>query len=292
VPGDDLTEYSEPLWQDTFFGGVENAFAARFWRDGTARLTAYEYQGLLQSPCAIEGELTCTSCHGMHEGDPRGQMRPSLAGDRACTQCHEELASEDSARAHSRHSSATCTSCHMPSIVYGLVSVHPSHRIEIPDPARAAEHGRPDACTVCHVERSREWAAAGFSRLFGGTAGTIAFSEPEVERALFAGDPIERSIAAHAIGTSAARDRRRDPARLGLLLDVMEHDPYPAVRRIAARSAAGLSHPFEYEATWDRPRRSRVVRRLRTELGALAPDPERIAALRREAASVAIEIGE
>lgn len=292
VPGDDLTEYSEPLWQDTHVGGVADAFAARFWHDGTARLTAYEYQGLLQSPCAIEGELTCTSCHGMHEGDPRGQMRPSLDGDRACTQCHEELASEAESRAHSRHASTSCTSCHMPSIVYGLVSVHPSHRIEIPDPARSAEHGRPDACTLCHVERSREWAADAFDTLFERRSPAIESSEPEVERVLFAGDPIARSIAAHAIGTGEARDRRRDAVRLGLLLDVMENDPYPAVRRIAARSAAALGHPFEYEATWDRPRRSRAVRRLSSELAAVEPDRGHIAALREEAASVAIEIGE
>jgi len=70
------------------------------------RLTAYEYQGLLQSPCAQRGPLTCISCHGMHDGDPRGQLRPAAAaaaGDAACTQCHGELAGDAAGAAHSRH---------------------------------------------------------------------------------------------------------------------------------------------------------------------------------------------
>jgi predicted CXXCH cytochrome family protein len=288
VPGDDLSAYSEPLWQDTALGGEQGAFALRFWRDGTARLTAYEYQGLLQSPCAIEGDLTCTTCHGMHEGDPRGQMRASAIGDAACTRCHEELGAPSAASAHSGHrvESASCVSCHMPSIVYGLVSVHVSHRIETPDPARDAAHRRPDACTLCHLDRSRGWAAGAASPGSGS----------EVERALFAGDPIERAIAASAIGgPRTARDRGRDPIRIGLLLDVMERDPYPAVRRIAARSAAAIALvEIDYEATWDRPSRERAVERLRRELGgrAIAPDPRRLAALRAEAETVAIEIGE
>ncbi|HEX6242441.1 MAG TPA: hypothetical protein VFZ61_16125, partial [Polyangiales bacterium] len=51
VPGDDLALYSAPLWRDTTLQG-ETAFTTRFWPDGTPRLTAYEYQGTLQSPCA------------------------------------------------------------------------------------------------------------------------------------------------------------------------------------------------------------------------------------------------
>ncbi|MCZ7687490.1 MAG: ammonia-forming cytochrome c nitrite reductase subunit c552 [Sandaracinaceae bacterium] len=160
VPGDRLDEYSRPLARDTPLGGESGAFAARFWPDGTARLTAYEYQGLLQSACA-RGGLTCTSCHGMHEGDPQGQLRPSALGDAACTGCHEELAG----RAHSRHEAVSCADCHMPRVVYGLVEAHRSHRIDSPDP----RGDRPDACTLCHAEETRAWAVRERARLFGET---------------------------------------------------------------------------------------------------------------------------
>src|SRR6185295_12705340 len=132
------------LWQGTTLRGQAGVFAARFWDDGTARLTAYEYQGLLQSPCTQRGSLTCISCHGMHDGDPRGQLRPSAAreaGDGACTACHDQLASVEAKARHSHHDAAgagaRCADCHMPRIVYGVLDIHRSHRIEIPDPVRA-----------------------------------------------------------------------------------------------------------------------------------------------------------
>ena len=145
VPGDDLALTTAPLWRDTPLGGDRAAFAARFWADGTPRLTAYEYQGLLQSRCAREGPLTCTTCHGMHDGDPRGQLRARFRGaaaDGMCTQCHAALAECAAAARHTHHDAAgegaRCVSCHMPRVVYGVLDVHRSHRIEIPEPARAA----------------------------------------------------------------------------------------------------------------------------------------------------------
>src|SRR5205814_5274457 len=106
VAGDDLGLYSSPLWRDTPRGADPAAFAARFWDDGTPRLTAYEYQGLLQSPCAMRGPLTCTSCHGMHDGDPRGQIRARFGGrasNAMCTSCHAPLAGPEAARLHAHH---------------------------------------------------------------------------------------------------------------------------------------------------------------------------------------------
>ena len=72
-------------------------FAARFWPDGTPRLSAYEYQGLLLSPCYADGQpggLGCNHCHDMHGDDPDGQLREGRAGERACIDCHNQLSSD------------------------------------------------------------------------------------------------------------------------------------------------------------------------------------------------------
>ncbi len=175
VPGDRLADYSRPLARDTPLRGDPEAFAARFWPDGTARLTAYEYQGLLRSPCA-RGGMTCTSCHGMHEGDPRGQLRPETTGDGACTGCHGELAAPAAAERHAGHRSVACADCHMPRIVYGLVRVHRSHRVESPVPS--LDETRPDACTLCHADRSLAWAVDGAARLFGEAQNVPASAGP------------------------------------------------------------------------------------------------------------------
>jgi predicted CXXCH cytochrome family protein len=286
VPGEPLSRYSDPLRSDTMLHGDDTVFRPRFWPDGTARLTAYEYQGLLQSPCT---DLTCTSCHGMHEGDPRGQIRPSQRGDVMCTSCHEEMETPAAARAHTKHDDVRCADCHMPRIVYGLIDVHRSHRIELPAPA---DRSRPDACTLCHAERSPAWAIDEHARLWpGASSHHDAVGElPEMTRLALAGDPIERAVACAALGRDDALGDR--DVRLGLLADVMIEDPYPAVRRIAWRSARALSRGDldwnDYDPTGRRSERERFARLL----GGTPPDRALAERLRAQAAHSAIEIGE
>jgi hypothetical protein len=311
VPGDRLDQYSRPLARDTLQNGQPGLFAARFWPDGTARLTAYEYQGLLQSPCSQSPEFSCESCHAMHQGDPAGQLRPLAGRDAMCTNCHRELSSPLTAAEHSRHSGAqlACTSCHMPDLVYGLVSVHISHRIERPDPQLQAAGGRPDACTLCHVDRSRSWAA---HQLGAPSASPSAPADPaaargvsEVAYRLLAGDPIERAVAAHALGRADAYYAEAfEPQLLGLLIESARHDAYPAVRAIAGRSLRarlGGRHPRAAQLmASDEPTAPPAQRKLQLDAVADALDPADLrppaAALSTElralASQSAIEIGE
>jgi Doubled CXXCH motif (Paired_CXXCH_1)/Cytochrome c554 and c-prime len=304
VPGDDLALFSAPLWRDTTLRG-EPAFEPRFWADGTPRLTAYEYQGVLQSPCAQRGPLGCLSCHGMHEGDPRGQLRPDKLGAAQCTQCHAELAGTGAQRAHARHPAPgalpECSDCHMPRVVYGVLDVHPSHRIELPDPARDAAAQRPDACTLCHVERTRAWAIRQRDKLWPRAGAAHAPATPpesaawsEVETQLFAGDPVERALAAHALRRVPAGKDRRQAA---LLLEVMLQDPYPAVRHLAWRSLRArerdpnaLLHDYTPESSPSARAHSLSAARARFMLS--AADAEHAAALRARAQTLAIDIGE
>jgi hypothetical protein len=318
VPGDDLAIESAPLWPDTPLHGDPRAFSARFWDDGTPLLTAYEYQGLLQSPCTMRGQLTCTSCHGMHEGDPRGQIRARFGGkaggktsNTMCTGCHTALATSEAARLHAHHDPASeggggrCVSCHMPRIVYGVLDVHRSHRIEIPDPARAAAAGRPDACTSCHVERTAAWAEAAARRLWGEARfppGARAPSGTSPFEALFGGPPVARAAAADALGRAPVADADARARRVGALLDVMAHDRYPAVRHLAWRSlrrlvapdaAPGVGFAADYDPSADPVERNDAVGRLRATLhdSAIALPPA-LAALRAGARDRDLEIGE
>ena len=91
-PGDDLARYSRPLGRDTPLRGDASAFARALLGGRHAAADRLRIPG----PAAVararsKGGLTCTSCHGMHEGDPRGQIRARFAGanaDQMCTQCH------------------------------------------------------------------------------------------------------------------------------------------------------------------------------------------------------------
>ncbi len=284
VPGDDLALESVPLWRDTALHGDPTAFAARFWEDGTARLTAYEYQGLLQSPCAMRGALTCTSCHGMHDGDPRGQIRARFAArpDDLCTGCHQALAAPAALAAHAHHDPAgeggRCVSCHMPRIVYGVLDVHRSHRIELPDPARNASSGRPDACTGCHVDRTAAWAQTAAGRWWGTGRYPAGIPIPDgtaPQEAVLSGEAIARAVAADALGRAPVRSADDRAARLDLLRQVLEADRYPAVREIAWRAfrrlagealTAQLVHRVGYDPGGSAEARRLATSRLRSAI--------------------------
>lgn len=312
VPGQPLSQYSKPLERETLQNGEPGLFRARFWPDGSARLTAYEFQGYLQSPCRADETFSCESCHAMHEGDPAGQLRPDRAGNASCTGCHRGLGSPLQAAAHAQHpvgsSGTECRSCHMPDIVYGLVSVHLSHRIESPRLDVPDASSRPDACTLCHVDRTRTWAAKARSHDHVPDDPAARFGVSEMAYRVFAGDPIERAVAAHALGNPAASYAPQyRGVIIGLLLESAQSDSYPAVRSIARAALSRMLAQRDVAQPTAQPSlasfvptasaadRRVVLDAVRASLRpqAIQPPPaDLVAALRARAQSVDIEIGE
>jgi len=259
-PGDRLEDHVEPLAADTSGFHVHDPlpFRPRFWSDGTPRLTAYEYQGVTSSPCFEAGALRCDSCHRMHraddgwEVDPRGQVDPSLraaGGDPACLQCHAELG--DDLTRHTGHApesaGSRCAGCHMPRIVYGLLDVRRSHRIESPDPKRDIEAGRPHACTLCHLDRDGGWAAEEMTRIFSrdyepptSRPDRAPLDMPEALASLLSGDVLQRAVAAKHFGAPEVPLEPREKAFLVAGLIATLGDGYPAIRHLARRSLLAL----------------------------------------------------
>jgi hypothetical protein len=213
----------------------------------------------------------------MHDyADVRGQLRADRTGDAMCAgACHAELASATASAAHSHHDGVLCVDCHMPRIVFGIRTIHRSHRIEVPRPLANEADGRPDACTSCHVDRSAAWAA-----------GDAAATGSRIERDAFAGDPIERAIAAAALGRDGSARSR------ALALTMMRDDPYPAVRGIAWRGVRG-DRPFDaFTPTDDPSARAAAVASIAHDVGIAPIAPADVEALRAAADAHAIEIGE
>jgi len=251
-PGDDLREHVQPIRRETLppAGMDDDLFRLRFWADGTPRLTAYEYQGLTDSPCHQAAELSCMDCHTMHAGNPAGQLTERNRGNVPCLRCHEELRDEASLASHTRHQVETagsqCYSCHMPHITYGVMDIHRSHRIEVPDAHRDSASGRPNACLNCHQDKGFVWAAQELENWPGGQ------SEPLPQRAdgnalgisqlstVLAGDPVQKVVAAwHAGRDWGAQSGLQRAWMLPYLFTAME-DRYPAVRRFARQSAQAV----------------------------------------------------
>jgi len=216
-----------------------------FYRDGTIRVGGREYNGLVRSPCFERGQgsqkLGCLSCHSLHRGAPDDQLDPDKLGNQACAGCHERQASN--LTAHTHHGAASpgslCYNCHMPHTSYALLGAIRSHRVASPSFDRATRD-RPNACNLCHLERSEAWAAAQASALYGARP-SFALERAPARRdvpagAVFAlaGDAAVRAITAAALGRHESSDDA--PALRAQLLAHLVEDDYAAVRAIAQRS--------------------------------------------------------
>lgn len=248
----DLLEASRalivPAWLEQDAGGaapsIEATAESLFWPDGTIRVGGREHNALVASPCYERGEgerkLTCTSCHAMHRGDPAGQIAPDRAGDAACTTCH--AVSSDHAHHAPGSPGASCLGCHMPKTSYALYSAVRSHRIESPSAESTLRTGKPNACNLCHLDRSLAWTARWLSAWYGAPEVRVPDARARTSEGLYgglAGDAAVRVLVADALGSPEAARAGGTRSQAPVLAELLD-DPYAAVRFVAARSLRGL----------------------------------------------------
>ena len=247
-----------------------------FWSDGMVRATGREYNGLIDSPCYKNATdekrtLTCFSCHSMHqtEGDGRpvgdwadDQLAPRAAGNEACVQCHgpvargfqprdsgPERAAPQAIEAHTHHradsAGSSCYNCHMPYTTYGLLKTIRSHQISNPSVQATLETGRPNACNLCHLDKTLGWTAGYLERWYGTMTPPLGDDERSVAASLLSllkGDAGQRAIVAQSMGWAPAQ-QASGTGWLAPYLALLSKDAYDAVRYIAARSMTTLP-PF------------------------------------------------
>ena len=221
----------------------------KFWSDGMVRVSGREYNGLIETPCFQRGELSCLSCHAMHQSpqDSRplsqwavDQLKPGMRGNQACLQCHDP-ARFDTPN-HTRHAPASsgsrCYNCHMPYTTYGILKAIRSHQIDTPTVQASLKTGRPNACNQCHLDKTLDWAASRLEEWYDVPRPKLSREERSVAASLLwllRGDAGQRALMAWSLGWDSARQASGSdwmPPFLGQLLQ----DPYDAVRFIAARS--------------------------------------------------------
>src|SRR5262245_54297906 len=128
--------------------------ASDFFVDGRPKTSSFEYQAMLQSACYRKGGATCLTCHtAPHEAKEHAELRDKDP-DASCRRCHTKLAAD-----HSHHKAAAarrCVACHMPPVVSGVLVHFVDHAIDIPVPENTTRHQIPNACGVCHADRSAD----------------------------------------------------------------------------------------------------------------------------------------
>ncbi|MBX7221180.1 MAG: hypothetical protein K1Y36_14625 [Blastocatellia bacterium] len=249
--GENLSKYFQPLNINTKVG--DYSFAPRFYPDGTPRLTAYEYQGVLQSKCYQQGDMTCNSCHDVHRGRQQSLLTDNMRGNDGCVQCHQQIAANLAAHTHHKAESngSSCNECHRPRIVFGLLTAKRSHRVHNPDAAKSLATNMPNGCNMCHQKETAVWAAQTISQWYGKPVPFLApgGDSSEMVRELFSGDPSARCVAAWSLGQPGATSRREENLWAIPFLIQALRDPYPAVRYFAydsLRAVAQKDIPFNY----------------------------------------------
>ena len=222
-----------------------NALEGRFWADGTVRVAGREYNGLLEDVHFSESELTCLTCHSMHGYEsPDDQLDPESLGNQSCLGCHTEYTGDVSE--HTRHQAASsgseCMNCHMPHTTYGLFSAMRSHRIDNPSAQVSVYSGRPNACNLCHLDRTLEWSSQYLNEWYGQPLVDLDEDERSISAAILwalKGDAAQRTILAWHLGWGPAQEASGDGWIAPYLAQLLT-DPYSATRQVAYRSIAQL----------------------------------------------------
>ena len=224
-----------------------------FWSDGMVRVAGREYNGLLESACFQNGEMTCLSCHEMHPDDSSrdlnswrdDQLDDAMRGDQACLQCHNEYREDPTAHTHHAIDSegSRCMNCHMPHTTFGLLKTIRSHQISSPSIETAKSSDRATACSLCHLDQSFQWVADGLAKWYDqkheGDSKTQGQPISTMVLHLTSGDAAQRAVAVSAMAWQPAQKASGTDWMEPYLLLAL-NDPYDAVRLVAAKTLATL----------------------------------------------------
>jgi len=201
------------------------------------------------NPCVKAGKLECIHCH-----TSSGRFRQRGAGDKsntACLPCHKERV--ENAVKHTRHEAGTrgnaCIACHMPMTVFARMQ-RSDHSLLPPTPAATIEFKSPNACSICHDDKTPQWADKHARKWFGDD-----YQEPVLERARLIQaarsndftrleamlDYVEKPARDPIVAASLVRmfEGCRDSRHWPVLRRVLENDTFPLLRAAAARTLVG-----------------------------------------------------
>jgi len=253
------------------------ALHGTFWPDGMVRVSGRDYSAMIESPCFQRGNISCMSCHSMHKSDPDDQLAERMDGNQACLQCHAKfrsggasvlasqppsspsplngvgvrgekppLTSSSTLDSHTHHlansSGSLCYNCHMPHTTYGLLKSIRSHTISSPNLQVTLNTGRPNACNLCHLDKSLGWTATKLAEWYRIPSPNLTSEEQNTAASVLwalRGDAGQRALLAWHMGWEPAL-KASGTDWVPLYLSQLLTDPYSAVRYVAKRSLKHL----------------------------------------------------
>ena len=131
-----------------------------YFPDGKIEDEVYVYGSFLQSKMYAKG-VTCSDCHDAHS------LKRKAEGDNVCNRCHRRVDYDTPKHHFHTEGKAGCIDCHMPAHTYMGVDVRNDHSFRIPRPDLSVGTATPNACNLCHKNKTAKWAADAVRKWYG-----------------------------------------------------------------------------------------------------------------------------
>lgn len=254
-------------------------FREQWWDDGTVLAGGREFTALSASKCYTKGTVSCVTCHTMHKGEPDDQLKAGADTPSTCVKCHTASKYTTELEKHTHHKvgaeGSNCLNCHMPYNTYALFKGIRSHQIESPDNTRISRFGTPNACNLCHLDKTLAWTRDNLFVWYGQKRHALKNEQETTSAALLwllKGDAAQRVVTAWNAGWAPALQASGTnwiaPFQAQLLAD-----SYGAVRHVAGERLRVLPgfEKFEYDfMAPDAARRQRVTNALERWIATVA----------------------
>ncbi|WP_027183694.1 tetratricopeptide repeat protein [Desulfovibrio inopinatus] len=127
-----------------------------FYPDGRDLGENYTLTSWSRSPCVLSGQLDCMHCH---TSSGRYRFADPAKANAACSPCHAERVADASSHTHHPEGSPgnRCISCHMPMTDFARMR-RSDHSMLPPTPVTTIAFGSPNACNICHTDKTAAWA--------------------------------------------------------------------------------------------------------------------------------------
>ncbi|HEV8019517.1 MAG TPA: c-type cytochrome [Steroidobacteraceae bacterium] len=132
--------------------------------DGTAHKNRMQGNDFVQSLMYTRG-VTCFSCHDPHGTDNNAMLIKPV--HELCLNCHgpntQNGPHAPTIEAHTHHAAGSagseCVACHMPKIAQTVADINVrAHTFKFITPAESDTFKIPNACNICHADKTTAWA--------------------------------------------------------------------------------------------------------------------------------------
>lgn len=182
----------------------------------------------------------------MHGDNPVDQLKPGMSGPAACIQCHTASRFTTRLAEHTHHlagsTGSDCLNCHMPHTTYALFSAIRSHQIESPQLRWSARYGVPNACNLCHLDKTLAWTGEHLARWYEQKPVSLTEEQRGTSAALLwmlKGHAAQRVIVAWHAGWKPAQEASGADWLAPFQAQLLQ-DPYGVVRYVAEHNLRRL----------------------------------------------------